>query len=112
MHRYNCGGERAGRSLGAAGRAPGGKSGLRRAARLVTPGGRAGDGPATESATENIPPVRRARWSARGKSFGRSLEHRFYSVRVKWWGKSPPRLERSGRQGKPRAVQGQIGGEG
>ena len=35
-----------------------------------------------------------------------------HSVRVKWWSKSPPRLERSGRQGKPRAVQGQIGGEG
>ena len=40
-HRYNERSERAGRSLGSPpqGRGPGGKSGLRRAARLVTPGG-------------------------------------------------------------------------
>jgi hypothetical protein len=33
------------------------------------------------------------------------------TVRVKRWGKSPPRPEQSGRHGKPRVVQGQIGGE-
>src|SRR5262245_30813601 len=47
---YNRNGDRAGRSLGPAARhRPGGKSGLRRAARLITSGGRAGDGSATES---------------------------------------------------------------
>ena len=49
-----------------------GKSGLHRAGCQVTPGGRE----PTESATENIPPVR--------------LE-RFGPVRVKWCGKSAPR---------------------
>ena len=33
-------------------------------------------------------------------------------VRVKRWGKSPPRQQQCWRHGKPRAVQGQIGGEG
>ena len=32
-------------------------------------------------------------------------------VRVKRWGKSPPRRQQWRRQGKPRAVQDQIGGE-
>ena len=49
----------------------GGKSGLRRAAAWVTPTGAEGDIRVRESATENIPPSLR--------------------VRVKRWGKSPPR---------------------
>jgi len=32
-------------------------------------------------------------------------------VRVKRWGKSPPRRQQWRRHGKPRAVQDQIGGE-
>ena len=46
----------------------------------------------TESATENIPP-----------GFGR--------VRVKWCGKSAPRPEQFGWQGKPHVEQDQIGDE-
>jgi len=49
----------------------------------------------TESATENIPPER----SQDGP------------VRVKWCGKSAPRTEQSGWQGKPHAEQDQIGEE-
>src|SRR5208282_735296 len=69
----------------------GGKSGLHRAACRLTAGKGSGDGIFTESATENIPPDS---W-----------------VRVKWCGKSAPRTERSGRQGKPHAEQDQIGEE-
>jgi hypothetical protein len=36
---------------------------------------------------------------------------RIAQVRVKRWGKSPPRSGQPGRHGKPRVVQGQIGGE-
>lgn len=32
-------------------------------------------------------------------------------VRVKWWGKSPPRIRATGRHGKPRVVQ-DITGKG
>ena len=42
----------------------------------------------TDSTTENIPPEK---------------------VRVKWWGKSPPRLWQQRRQGKPRAMQDKQG---
>ncbi len=50
----------------------------------------------TESATENIPPCRL----------------RAVAVRVKRCGKSAPRPEQSGRQGKPHVEQGQIGEDG
>ena len=51
------------------------------------------EGGLTESATENIPP-------------------RFAGVRVKRWGKSPPRPAQARRHGKPHRVQGQIEGTG
>lgn len=63
-----------------------GKSGLHRAGRWVTP--RRGN--PTESATEKIPPA-------------------LGLVRVKWWGKSPPRDGRPDRHGKPRPEQCQVG---
>ena len=70
-------------------------------------------GMATDSATENKPPVRRFGDGREAKPFGgRYQKWTTRMVRVKRWGKSPPRLERSGRHGKPRVVQGQIGGEG
>jgi hypothetical protein len=91
-----------------------------RATRLVTPGRRsqhagasrqAGNA-ATESATENKPPV--------GDAPLRRLKGKPYEpplsagppVRVKRWGKSPPRGWQHSRHGKPRVEQGQIGGEG
>ena len=52
----------------------------------------------TESATENIPP-------------GDSAARLGLRVRVKRCGKSAPRPEQFGRQGKPHAEQDQIGGE-
>jgi hypothetical protein len=76
----------------------GGKSGLHRAACRLTAGKGSGDGILTESATENKPPDPGAQ--ARGRR-----------VRVKWCGKSAPRTEQSGRQGKPHAEQDQIGEE-
>ena len=54
-------------------------------------------GPSTDSATENIPPNR-------GRKTG--------VVRVKRWGKSPPRFVQTKRHGKPRREQGQIGDPG
>ena len=63
-----------------------GKSGLHRAKRQLTTGGRE----PTESATENIPPS--PCW-----------------VRVKWCGKSAPRRWQQRRHGKPRLKQDQIG---
>ena len=89
----------------------GGKSGLRRAARLVTPGGWAGDGTATDSATENIPPAMATSVIGRRQNL-RRIYNCCRSVRVKRWGKSPPRRQQCLRHGKPRAVQDQIGGEG
>jgi hypothetical protein len=50
-----------------------------------------------------------------GKPFARSewqARFRAAQVRVKRWGKSPPREQQCSRHGKPRAVQDQIGGEG
>ena len=47
------------------------------------------------SATENIPPRTILGWPG---------------VRVKWWGKSPPRPRRRGWQGKHHPEQDQIGG--
>ena len=47
------------------------------------------------SATENTPPRTVLGWSG---------------VRVKWWGKSPPRPRRRGWQGKHHPEQDQIGG--
>jgi hypothetical protein len=91
-----------------------------RATRLVTPGGRsqhAGESrragnAATDSATENKPPVGDAplRWIE-----GKPCEPPVWAVppvRVKRWGKSPPRGWQHSRHGKPRVEQGQIGGEG
>ena len=46
------------------------------------------------------------------ENLGRVLHWLNALVRVKWWGKSPPRPEQSGWHGKPRVEQGQIGGEG
>ena len=63
-----------------------GKSELRRTVRRVTPG----QGDLTDSGTENIPP-------------------RAAEVRVKWCGKSAPRLWQHGWQAKPRTEQDQIG---
>ena len=58
------------------------------------------------------------RWPAEGKPSeglkairASGLRKVIAQVRVKRWGKSPPRSEQSGRHGKPRVVQGQIGGE-
>ncbi len=83
-----------------------------RATRLVTPGGCARKGAATESATENRPPVRNAPLR---RIEGKPCEPPQSAVRmarVKRWGKSPPPgWQRSG-HGKPRVEQGQIGGEG
>ena len=67
----------------------GGKSGLHRTERQVTPGRRE----LTASATENIPPQNR----------------KVLLVRVKWCGKSAPRGWQQAWQGKPRSEQDQIG---
>ena len=83
-----------------------------RATRLVTPGGRARKGAATESATENKPPARNAPLR---RLKGKPYEPPVWAVppaRVKRWGKSPPRGWQHSRHGKPRVEQGQIGGEG
>src|SRR6266849_4353408 len=106
---------------------------LDRATRLVTPGGLprrvcrkaelhasacgAGFNPsrcgwATESATENRPP---AEWSAvasHRETCETSSKCSQRLARVKRWGKSPPLRWQHRRHGKPRVVQGQIGGEG
>src|SRR6185437_1964510 len=72
----------------------GGKSGLHRAACRLTAGEARREAGFTESAKENIPPVRLAG-----------------PVRVKWCGKSAPRPKQFVRQGKPHAEQDQIGEE-
>jgi len=69
-----------------------GKSGLRWAGCQVTPGRGRRERFATDSATENRPPSSRV-------------------VRVKRWGKSPPRTWQHVRHGKPQLEQGQICGE-
>jgi hypothetical protein len=74
--------------------AAGGKSGLRKAGYWLTARRLIGDDESTDSATENIPPV-----------FRKELP-----VRVKRWGKSPPRFRRRRWHGKPYLEQGQIGG--
>jgi len=95
------------------------RAGCGRATRLVTPGGcvtrsakaRHGDA-ATESATENKPPVRR---DLGGRLAEKPRARQFWSahlVRVKRWGKSPPPVWQHTGHGKPRVEQGQIGGEG
>src|SRR4029077_7054898 len=87
--------------------------------RLVTPGGELGSigrnacatRGATESATENRPP---AEWSAvasHRETCETSSKCSLRLARVKRWGKSPPLRWRHRRHGKPRVVQGQIGGE-
>jgi hypothetical protein len=64
----------------------------------------------TESATENKPPVG---WStvASSRETCKTPAKADSAVRVKRWGKSPPLVWRQTRHGKPRVVQGQIGGE-
>src|SRR5713101_4638027 len=105
---------------------------LDRATRLVTPGGLprrvcrkaelhasacgAGFNPsrcgwATESATENRPP---AEWSAvasHRETCETSSKCSRRVARVKMWGESLPLRWRHRGHGKPRVVQGQIGGE-
>ena len=100
----------------------GGKSGHRpessgaRATRLVTPGERSAPDRLppvqrdsfTESATENRPP-RNGTVASRRKTCKMSSHDSL--ARVKRWGKSPPLTRQRVRHGKPRVVQGQIGGE-
>ena len=77
-----------------------GKSGHRRAgcrASFTASAGATFQGVATDSVTENIPPVR---FAARRRA----------RARVKRWGKSPPRRRRRRRHEKPLPVQGKIGG--
>jgi len=64
----------------------------------------------TESATENKPPVG---WStvASSRETCKTPAKADSAVRVKRWGKSSPLVWRQTRHGKPRVVQGQIGGE-
>jgi hypothetical protein len=91
---------------------------LDRATRLVTPGGacgRRGESPAatcvTESATENIPPAERSTVASRRETCETSSKRTHRLARVKRWGKSPPPRWQHRGHGKPRVVQGQIGGE-
>ena len=72
-----------------------GKSGHRRAGRRARPRGQARA--ARVKARRRTVPQRRYR--LRGNSW----------VRVKRWGKSPPRWPRGRRQGKPRPVHGKLG---
>src|SRR5690606_31155772 len=69
-----------------AAQAAGGKSGLHRAGCQVTPGGHTGDGVATASAAEKIPPM--------APFFGKGAQ-----VRVKRCGKSAPRAWQQAWQG-------------
>src|SRR5712692_4819258 len=66
---------------------------------------------ATESATENRPPAERSTVASRRETCETSSKCTQRLARVKRWGKSPPLRWRHRRQGKPRVVQGQIGGE-
>src|ERR1700676_4530947 len=91
---------------------------LDRATRLVTPGGAmgaqakaCGTRSATESATENRPPAERSTVASRRETCGTSSKSTQRLARVKRWGKSPPLRWRHRGHGKPRVVQGQIGGE-
>src|SRR6202007_3216752 len=68
-------------------------------------------GSVTESATENIPPAEQHGGIAQGNLrdvFEKKLNR---LARVKRWGKSPQLRWQHRRPGKPRVVQGQIGGE-
>jgi hypothetical protein len=71
-----------------------GKSGLHRAGRQVTPGRHPPSGGGRRKVPQKI---------HRRPQVG--------PVRVKWWGKSPPRVWQQAWQGKPRLEQGQISGE-
>src|SRR5713226_6067443 len=101
---------------------------LDRATRLVTPGGEVEDAglkPGAATALRKVPQRidrRRseARWHRTGKPVRRlriedglkpasTCSRRL--ARVKRWGKSPPLRWRHRGHGKPRVVQGQIGGE-
>src|ERR1700682_829426 len=90
-----------------------------RATRLVTPGddlaklGRkaALANAVTDSATENKPPAVRSTVASRRETCETSSNCSHRLVRVKRWGKSPPPRWQHRGHGKPRVVQGQIGGE-
>ena len=91
---------------------------LDRATRLVTPGGEVEAGGVTrryngvtESATENIPPAERSTVASRRETCETSSKRTHRLARVKRWGKSPPPRWQHRGHGKPRVVQGQIGGE-
>src|SRR5713226_2731053 len=68
-------------------------------------------GAVTESATENRPPAERSTVASRRETCETSSKCTQRLARVKRWGKSPPLRWRHRRQGKPRVLQGQIGGE-
>jgi hypothetical protein len=75
-------------------------------------------GSVTESATENIPPAEQhggiAQENLRDvfEKSGLTARAKLNRLaRVKRWGKSPPLRWQHRRHGKPRVVQGQIGGE-
>src|SRR5579885_3839126 len=67
--------------------------------------------PATESATENRPPAECSAAASSRETWETPSESSLGLARVKRWGKSPPLVWRQARHGKPRVVQGQIGGE-
>lgn len=66
-------------------------------------GGRKSRDNRTESAAESIPPM------ASGSDPLHAETAHNAQVRVKWWGKSPPRQGQPRRHGKPRAVQDRTG---
>jgi hypothetical protein len=65
----------------------------------------------TESATENRPPAERSTVASRRETCETSSNRSHRLARVKRWGKSPPPRWQHRGHGKPRVVQGQIGGE-
>jgi len=91
----------------------GGKSGLTRAQRRVTPGPLRRQWPSrgTDSATEKIPPGAPrtgGKHSASESERNANRRPEGPSVRVKRRGKSPPRSRQRERHGKPRCEQGQA----
>ena len=89
-----------------------------RATRLVTPGERSERSP-FEAGVSAVHGKCHREYTASGAYPGDSPEENLRDVfewcatmvRVKRWGKSPPLRQQWRRQGKPRAVQDQIGGE-
>jgi len=68
-----------------------------------------GEGDLRESATENEPPRCGHRKHPMSGPRGRDLPREAIGVRVKRWGKSPPRTRQRGRHGKPHREQDRIG---